>query len=61
MRQRLALLLQHNINLYAYLPLDAHPDWAQRRMGRVLGLVPRQLRDWRAVLGWIGARGADGF
>ena len=28
MRQRLALLLAHNINLFAYhLPLDAHPQW----------------------------------
>ena len=27
LRQRLGLLMQHNINLFAYhLPLDAHPD-----------------------------------
>ena len=40
MRQRLALLLQHNINLFAYhLPLDAHPDLGNNAtLGKVLGL-----------------------
>jgi dinuclear metal center YbgI/SA1388 family protein len=40
MRQRLALLLQHNINLFAYhLPLDAHPELGNNaQLGRVLGL-----------------------
>jgi putative NIF3 family GTP cyclohydrolase 1 type 2 len=32
MKQRLALLLAHDINLFAYhLPLDAHPNWATTR------------------------------
>lgn len=67
MRQRLALLLQHNINLYAYhLPLDAHPELGNNaQLGRVLGLVPLDGpagRFGEQSLGWIGARaGADGF
>ena len=42
MRQRLALLLARNINLFAYhLPLDAHPEWGNNaQLGRRLG--------WRA-------------
>jgi len=42
MRQRLGLLLQHNINLFAYhLPLDAHPELGNNaQLGRVLGLQP---------------------
>jgi len=41
LRQRLALLLQHGINLYAYhLPLDAHPEYGNNaQLGRRLGLV----------------------
>ncbi len=40
MKQRLALLLQHDINLFAYhLPLDAHPELGNNaQLGRVLGL-----------------------
>ncbi len=40
MKQRLALLLQHDINLFAYhLPLDAHPEWGNNaQLARVLGL-----------------------
>lgn len=40
MRQRLALLLAHNINLFAYhLPLDAHPELGNNaQLGRLLGL-----------------------
>ena len=39
MRQRLALLLKHNINLFAYhLPLDAHPELGNNaRLGVELG------------------------
>ena len=39
MRQRLALLLKHNINLFAYhLPLDAHPELGNNaRLGAELG------------------------
>ncbi|MCF8152832.1 MAG: Nif3-like dinuclear metal center hexameric protein, partial [Rhodoferax sp.] len=41
MKQRLALLLAHDINLYAYhLPLDAHPELGNNaQLGRVLGLT----------------------
>ena len=41
MRQRLSLLLQHNINVFAYhLPLDAHPELGNNaRLGAELGLV----------------------
>lgn len=42
MRQRLKLLLQHDINLFAYhLPLDAHPTLGNNaQLARVLGLQP---------------------
>jgi dinuclear metal center YbgI/SA1388 family protein len=41
MRQRLALLLAHNINLFAYhLPLDAHPELGNNaQLGLRLGLA----------------------
>lgn len=40
MKQRLALLLQHDINLWAYhLPLDAHPELGNNaQLARVLGI-----------------------
>lgn len=40
LKQRLALLLAHDINLYAYhLPLDAHPALGNNaRLGQLLGL-----------------------
>lgn len=40
MKQRLQLLLSHNINLLAYhLPLDAHPEWGNNaQLGQRLGL-----------------------
>lgn len=39
MRQRLALVLAHDLNVFAYhLPLDAHPEWGNNaQLGRVLG------------------------
>jgi putative NIF3 family GTP cyclohydrolase 1 type 2 len=42
MKQRLALLLAHDINLLAYhLPLDAHTELGNNaQLGRVLGLAP---------------------
>ncbi len=42
MKQRLALLLAHDINLYAYhLPLDAHPELGNNaQLGLRLGLRP---------------------
>ena len=41
MKRRLALLLQHDINLFAYhLPLDAHPELGNNaQLARQLGLV----------------------
>ncbi len=44
MKQRLALLLQHDINLLAYhLPLDAHPQLGNNaQLAQVLGLVTEQ-------------------
>jgi dinuclear metal center YbgI/SA1388 family protein len=41
-RERLALLLKHEINLFAYhLPLDAHPEVGNNaQLGKVLGLLP---------------------
>ena len=40
MRDRLRLLLNHGIHLFAYhLPLDAHPEWGNNaQLGKVLGL-----------------------
>jgi len=39
-KQRLKLLLEHDLNLFAYhLPLDAHPDLGNNhQLGRILGL-----------------------
>ena len=60
MKQRLALLLAHDINLFAYhLPLDAHPQWGNNaQLGLRLGLVT-QGRFGEQDLGCLGAR-ADG-
>jgi len=60
MKQRLALLLAHNINLLAYhLPLDAHPELGNNaQLGLKLGLVG-QSRFGEQDLGWLGER-ADG-
>ncbi len=42
LRRRLAYVLQHDLNLFAYhLPLDVHPAWGNNaQLARVLGLVP---------------------
>jgi dinuclear metal center YbgI/SA1388 family protein len=55
MRQRLALLLAHNINLFAYhLPLDAHPALGNNaQLGQRLGLQAVG-RFGEQDLGWIG-------
>lgn len=44
MKQRLSLLLQHNINLFAYhLPLDAHPELGNNaQLARILGFEIEQ-------------------
>lgn len=57
MKQRLALLLAHDINLFAYhLPLDAHPELGNNaQLGLKLGLVARS-RFGEQELGWLGQR-----
>jgi dinuclear metal center YbgI/SA1388 family protein len=64
MRQRLALLLRHEINLIAYhLPLDAHPQWGNNaQLGLRLGLQALEGPAGRfgdQGLGFVGQR-ADG-
>ena len=60
MKQRLSLLLAHNINLFAYhLPLDAHAELGNNaQLGLKLGLVAHS-RFGEQDLGCMGAR-ADG-
>ncbi len=60
LRQRLGLLLAHDINLLAYhLPLDAHAELGNNaQLARVLGLVG-DARFGEQDLGWLGTR-ADG-
>ena len=55
MRQRLALLLAHDIHLYAYhLPLDAHPALGNNaQLGQRLGLVAEG-RFGEQSIGWMG-------
>ena len=56
LRQRLGLLLQHDINLFAYhLPLDAHPELGNNApLGALLGFVAQE-RFGEQQLGWLGA------
>jgi dinuclear metal center YbgI/SA1388 family protein len=67
MRKRVALLLEHDINLYAYhLPLDAHAELGNNaQLGCELGLVAAEGAAGRfgeQSLGWMGARaGTVGF
>ncbi len=69
MKQRLALLLAHDINLFAYhLPLDAHPELGNNaQLGLRLGLVAEPGPEGRfgeQELGFIGRRAeaeGDGF
>ena len=60
MKQRLALLLAHDINLYAYhLPLDAHPQLGNNaQLGARLGFTAHE-RFGEQELGFLGGR-ADG-
>jgi dinuclear metal center YbgI/SA1388 family protein len=55
MKQRLSLLLAHEINVFAYhLPLDAHPELGNNaQLGRKLGLVS-QSRFGEQDLGCLG-------
>jgi dinuclear metal center YbgI/SA1388 family protein len=57
MKQRLALLLEHDINLFAYhLPLDAHPELGNNaQLGRKLGLEASS-RFGEQALGFLGRR-----
>jgi dinuclear metal center YbgI/SA1388 family protein len=61
MRQRLGLLLAHDINLLAYhLPLDAHAELGNNaQLGRVLGLVA-DARFGDQELGFLGGRAGGG-
>lgn len=63
MKQRLALLLAHDINLFAYhLPLDAHPELGNNaQLGLQLGLQA-SARFGEQELGFLGeAAQGDGF
>jgi len=65
MRQRLGLLLQHDINLFAYhLPLDAHPELGNNaQLGRVLGLESLEGPGGRIgeqSLCWLGGATGNG-
>ena len=57
MKQRLALLLRHDINLYAYhLPLDAHPELGNNaQLGLQLGFQA-SARFGEQDLGFLGGR-----
>ena len=57
MKQRLALLLKHDINLYAYhLPLDAHPELGNNaQLGLQLGLTATS-RFGDQNLGFLGGK-----
>ena len=61
MKQRLALLLQHDINLFAYhLPLDAHPELGNNaQLARLLGWeVERQTGEQNLLFVGRPAQGA---
>jgi dinuclear metal center YbgI/SA1388 family protein len=60
LRQRLVLLMQHNINLFAYhLPLDAHPQFGNNaQLGARLGFTPTG-HFGEQELGWIGTAPAQ--
>ena len=61
MKQRLALLLEHDINLYAYhLPLDAHPELGNNaQLGLQLGLTATS-RFGDQNLGFLGGKTGGG-
>ncbi|MFZ3140824.1 Nif3-like dinuclear metal center hexameric protein [Polaromonas sp.] len=61
MKQRLALLLAHDINLFAYhLPLDAHPELGNNaQLGLQLGLTAGA-RFGEQNLGFLGGRSDGG-
>ena len=55
MRQRLALVLANQLNVFAYhLPMDAHSEWGNNaQLGRVLGFTPTG-RFGEQLLGFCG-------
>src|SRR5574343_306575 len=57
-RRRLATLLQHDINLFAYhLPLDAHPELGNNaQLARLMGWLPDG-RFGEQDIGWTGSLG----
>ncbi len=57
MKRRLALLLAHDISLFAYhLPLDAHPLLGNNaQLGRVLGWQPQDQRFGEQDLGFMAS------
>lgn len=57
-RRRLATLLRHDINLFAYhLPLDAHPELGNNaQLGRLMGWSPEG-RFGEQDIGWTGSLG----
>ena len=61
MKQRLALLLKHDINLFAYhLPLDAHPELGNNaQLGLQLGLTATS-RFGDQNLGFLGTKTGGG-
>ncbi len=61
MKQRLALLLSHDINLFAYhLPLDAHPELGNNaQLGLILGLRVHS-RFGEQELGFMGDSAQSG-
>jgi dinuclear metal center YbgI/SA1388 family protein len=62
MRDRLKLLLTHDLNLWAYhLPLDAHPEWGNNaQLAQVLGFETTA-RFGEQDLGFIGQTGPHTF
>lgn len=62
MRRRLALLLEHNINLFAYhLPLDAHAELGNNaQLGQTLQWHVEG-RFGEQKLGWLGAPAAGSY
>jgi dinuclear metal center YbgI/SA1388 family protein len=62
LKQRLALLLANDINLFAYhLPLDAHPELGNNaQLGLKLGLTA-QARFGEQDIGFLGERTEPGF
>jgi dinuclear metal center YbgI/SA1388 family protein len=61
LRERVALLMRHELNLFAFhLPLDAHPSWGNNaQLGLRLGLRA-DARFGEQDLGFVGAAGGLG-